>query len=51
MCRKRCVFAVDAWTKLDKARDFYLRYGFFSLIDDRLHLFLRMDSVWKLLAD
>ena len=45
------VFAVDVWAKHDKARAFYLRYGFFPLIDDPLHLFLPMDSVRELLAD
>jgi hypothetical protein len=32
--------AVEVWAKTERARTFYEKYGFESLIDDRLHLYL-----------
>jgi ribosomal protein S18 acetylase RimI-like enzyme len=39
------VFAVDVQATDDKARDFYLKYGFLSLQDIPLHLYLSMKTV------
>ncbi|MBA4019905.1 MAG: N-acetyltransferase [Pirellula sp.] len=42
------VFAVEVTALDEAARRFYLKYGFESLIDDTLHLFLRMTTVAQL---
>ena len=38
-------YAVEVVAKNEAARAFYLRYGFVSLQDDRLHLYLSMETV------
>jgi GNAT superfamily N-acetyltransferase len=39
------IAAVDVWAKTERARAYYERYGFRSLQDDELHLFLPLDTV------
>jgi GNAT superfamily N-acetyltransferase len=36
--------AIEAHAKNDTAREFYLKYGFVSLVDHRHHLYLAMDT-------
>jgi len=43
--RSVAAFAVEVVAVDDAARSFYLRYGFKELVDDRLHLYLRMKTV------
>ena len=40
--------AVEADAIDEKAWSFYVRYGFFPLLDDRRHLFLPMQAIRKL---
>ena len=42
------IFAVVVDALDDSARNFYLKYGFNELIDDRLHLYLPMKTIAKL---
>ena len=42
------IFAVEVYALNDAARDFYLNYGFASLLDDERHLYLTMKVVRKL---
>jgi GNAT superfamily N-acetyltransferase len=44
------VVAVDVWAKTDRARSFYRRYGFESLLDDEMHLYLPLETVRRVLA-
>jgi hypothetical protein len=44
------VYAVDVRATDDKARDFYLKYGFLSLQDLPLHLYLPMKTVEQMFA-
>jgi GNAT superfamily N-acetyltransferase len=46
--RQIASYAVEAIAKDEKARSFYLKYGFKPLIDDPLHLYLSMKTVAKL---
>lgn len=39
------VFAVEVAAKHERAREFYLRYGFRSLEDERLHLYLPIETI------
>jgi hypothetical protein len=39
------IFAVHLFSKDDDARRFYLKYGFISLQDDPLHLYVLMATV------
>lgn len=41
------VYAVEVFAKTEAAREFYLRYGFHALVDDRLHLYLSMKAIAK----
>ncbi len=41
--------AIEAHAKNDQARAFYLRHGFISLVDDKNHLYLSMDTARKVL--
>lgn len=41
--------AVEVFAINDDARRFYLKYGFVELVDDRMHLYLSMKKVAKLL--
>jgi predicted GNAT family N-acyltransferase len=42
------VYAVEVYALDEEARGFYLKYGFISLADDLLHLYLSMKAVRKL---
>lgn len=44
------IVAVEVWAKSDRARDFYQKYGFESLIDDRQHLYLPLATVEQVLG-
>ncbi len=44
------VVAVDVWAKTDRALAYYQRYGFQSLSDDELHLYLPLDTVRRVLG-
>jgi hypothetical protein len=44
------VFAVDLWAIDENARAFYARYGFLSLEDNPLHLYLPMATVVQFFA-
>jgi GNAT superfamily N-acetyltransferase len=39
------LFAVEVWAIDDEARRFYLKYGFLTLTDNAMHLFLPMKTV------
>ena len=43
-----CVAAVEVEAIDDAAREFYVKYGFTSLADDRNHLYLPMHVIRKL---
>ena len=42
------VYAIEVHCLNERARSFYLRYGFTELLDDRLHLYIPMKLVRKL---
>jgi len=42
------IFAVDVWAMHNEARPFYVNYGFMSLADAPLHLYLPMKMVEKM---
>lgn len=42
------IHSVEVRAKDDDARNFYLRYGFTELTDDRLHLYLPVRAIRKL---
>ena len=42
--------AVELWALSEKARSFYLRYGFKELRDDRLHLYLSMETIRQVIS-
>jgi GNAT superfamily N-acetyltransferase len=42
------VFAVEVAAKHERAREFYLRYGFRPMEDDRLHLYLPIETIRRL---
>lgn len=46
--RSVAAFAVEVVAIDDSARNFYLKYGFKELVDDRLHLYLPMKTVEEL---
>lgn len=39
------VYAVDLFALHDKAKSFYLKYGFVEMLDEPLHLFLPIETV------
>jgi hypothetical protein len=39
------VYAVDLYALHDKAKSFYLKYGFIEMLDEPLHLFLPIETV------
>lgn len=43
------IAAVEVWAKEERARAFYRRYGFESLTDDPLHLYLPIDTLLTLI--
>lgn len=38
------IAALEVWAKTERARSFYEKYGFEPLIDDRLHLYLPLET-------
>lgn len=42
------ICAVEVRALNDSARTFYLKYGFTSLVDDEMHLYLPMKTIRKL---
>ena len=44
------VVALEVWAKTERARAFYERYGFQSLIDDELHLYLPLTTARQLMG-
>ena len=42
------IHAVEVYALDGEAREFYLKYGFTSLVDDPLHLYLSMKAIRKL---
>jgi len=42
------IYAVEVHALNEVARDFYLKYGFTSLLDDKRHLYLTMKAIRKL---
>ncbi|MCP9496777.1 MAG: GNAT family N-acetyltransferase [Pyrinomonadaceae bacterium MAG19_C2-C3] len=42
------IYAVEVYALNEQARDFYLKFGFRELQDDRLHLYLTMKVIRKL---
>jgi ribosomal protein S18 acetylase RimI-like enzyme len=42
------IHAVDLWAMNDRARRFYLRYGFMELLDDPSHLYVPIQTLRKL---
>lgn len=44
------VAALELWAIDDAARSYYLRYGFVSLLDDQLHLYLTLKHVHQFLV-
>jgi len=42
------IYAVEVRALHDRARSFYLKYGFAPLLDDRLHLYLSLKSIQRL---
>ncbi len=43
-------YAVEVIAETEQAKTFYLKYGFQGLLDDPLHLYLSMKTVFKLFA-
>jgi GNAT superfamily N-acetyltransferase len=41
------VYAVDVFALHDKAKRFYLKYGFIEMLDQPLHLFMPIATVWR----
>ena len=39
------IYGVEVVALNDQARAFYLKYGFVELLDDRLHLFLPLETI------
>lgn len=42
------IYAVEVYALNDAAREFYLKYGFTSLLDDKRHLYLTTKTIRKL---
>jgi GNAT superfamily N-acetyltransferase len=49
--RKLGVFAVDLWATDDRARTFYVKYGFLPLKDSAFHLYLPLKVVEQMFAE
>jgi ribosomal protein S18 acetylase RimI-like enzyme len=43
--------AIEVWAETDAARAFYERYGFQSLRDDRLHMYLSLETARRLIDE
>jgi hypothetical protein len=44
------VYAVDVVALHDRAKTFYLKYGFLEMLDEPLHLFMPLGTVRRLLS-
>lgn len=42
------IYAVEVYALTENAREFYLKFGFTELLDDRLHLYLTIKKLRKL---
>ncbi len=42
------IYAVEVYALTENAREFYLKFGFSELLDDRLHLYLTIKYIRKL---
>lgn len=42
------IYAVEVYALTESAREFYLKFGFTELLDDRLHLYLTIKNIRKL---
>src|SRR5262245_33479151 len=49
LSEKLGAFAVDLIAIDDDARNFYLKYGFLEVLDDRMHLYLPMQTIADML--
>jgi GNAT superfamily N-acetyltransferase len=45
------IYAVEVYALTENAREFYLKFGFAALPDDRLHLYLSMKKIRKLIVN
>jgi GNAT superfamily N-acetyltransferase len=45
------IVAIEVWAKTDAARAFYETYGFRSLRDDRLHMYLSLETARRLIDE
>ncbi len=43
------IYAVEVYALTESAREFYLKFGFAELLDDKLHLYLTIKKIRKLL--
>ena len=43
------IYAVEVYALTENAREFYLKFGFSELLDDRLHLYLTIKKIRKLM--
>ncbi len=43
------IYAVEVYALNEQARDFYLKFGFTELKDDKFHLYIKVDQIMKLL--
>ncbi len=44
------IYAVEVYALTENAREFYLKFGFAALLDDRLHLYLTIKKIRKLIV-
>jgi ribosomal protein S18 acetylase RimI-like enzyme len=47
MAERLGLWGVEVYAKNEAAREFYARYGFRALIDDRLHMYISLKTVRK----
>lgn len=43
------IYAVEVYALNDRARDFYLRFGLTELEDDKFHLYIKVDTIRKII--
>lgn len=44
------IYAVEVYALTENAREFYLKFGFAALLDDRLHLYLPVKKIRELIV-
>lgn len=44
------IYAIEVYALTENAREFYLKFGFAALLDDRLHLYLTIKKIRKLIV-